>query len=286
MDPAKWNGALRRDTAGIWVSSSRAALSYPADGNERCFLVEDRSFWFRHRNACILAAMRRHPPAGPVLDVGGGNGYVTRGMIDAGFPAVLLEPGPAGAFNAKVRRGIPDVVCATLEDAGIPEHSLDAVGLFDVLEHIEDDQGLLASIHSRLNPGGLLFLTVPAQDVLWSASDVRAGHYRRYRPSQLAALLGGMFELVYQTCFFQALVLPVFLFRSVPFRLGWGRQRSKPAIERDHGVHGGGAVHLLERLLAREIRRIEAGQSSRWGASCLCVARKPKAAFAEPAPGV
>jgi SAM-dependent methyltransferase len=274
MNPANWNGGLVRDEAGLWVAATRPALSYPADGNERCFLVEDRSYWFRHRNACILAAMRRHPPAGPVLDVGGGNGYVTRGMIDAGFPAVLLEPGPAGAFNAKVRRGIPEVVCATLEEAGIPENSLDAAGLFDVLEHIEDDRGLLAALHARLKPGGLLYLTVPAQGALWSASDVRAGHFRRYRPAQLEALFDGAFDLRCLAGFFRALVVPILAFRAIPFRLGLARRGSVLPAAREHGVQGGGSVRLVERLLAGELRRIEAGTAGRWGASLLCVARK------------
>jgi len=91
--------ALFLDEDGIWRGHGSAAVSYPADGNDECFQIEDASFWFAHRNRCIAAAAGRFPPAGPIVDVGGGNGFVSRGLIDAGFGAIVLEPGPAGARN-------------------------------------------------------------------------------------------------------------------------------------------------------------------------------------------
>ena len=275
MTPAGIPDRLVRDDAGIWTAPSRPALSYPDDGHAECFLLEERSFWFAHRNRCILAAVRRHAPAGPILDIGGGNGCVTRALIDAGFPAVLLEPGPTGAFNAKTHRRIPDVICAALGDAGFPAGSIAAAGLFDVLEHIEDDRGFLEEIHGTLKPGGLLYITVPAFGALWSASDRRAGHFRRYSPRQLAERLSERYELVFSTLFFGVLAPPIWALRALPWRLGFRRDDSLPAARREHGLDGGFRVRCLNRLLRREVRRIEAGRPMRWGASCLCVARKP-----------
>ena len=39
---------------GIYYAAESEAISYPEEGNEACFEVEDQSFWFRHRNACIV----------------------------------------------------------------------------------------------------------------------------------------------------------------------------------------------------------------------------------------
>ena len=61
---------------GIWFSKKRSHISYPEDGNLRCLAVEDSSFWFKHRNKCIIESMRLFPPEGVVYDVGAGNGYV------------------------------------------------------------------------------------------------------------------------------------------------------------------------------------------------------------------
>ncbi len=35
----------------------------------------------------------RFPPDGPFLDIGGGNGFVAKGLLAAGFSCILVEPG-------------------------------------------------------------------------------------------------------------------------------------------------------------------------------------------------
>lgn len=80
---------FHEDEYGVLRSDKTVALSYPSTGNDVCFSLEDTSFWFRHRNNCILEAVRRLPPQGEILDIGGGNGYV----LDERMPALLLEPG-------------------------------------------------------------------------------------------------------------------------------------------------------------------------------------------------
>jgi SAM-dependent methyltransferase len=151
---------------GLWQPRSIGHVSYPGDGNEACFQVEDRSYWFRHRNACILATVQRHSPGGPIYDVGGGNGFVSQALQAAGHEVVLVEPGP-GALNGR-RRGIRTVVRSTLADAAFEPGSIDAVGIFDVVEHVENDVAFLAMIHDVLKPRGLVYCTVPASPWLWS----------------------------------------------------------------------------------------------------------------------
>jgi len=259
---------------GIWLASRASPVSYPDRGNRECLRIEDSSFWFRHRNECIIAGMKRFPPPGPVLDVGGGNGYVTARMIDEGFDAILLEPGPVGALNAKNDRHIPNVICATLKDACIDGNSIAAVSLFDVLEHIEDDRAFAERVALVLMPGGLLYATVPAHHWLWSPSDDFARHYRRYDRPMLAGLLGTRFDLLYCTYFFQALTLPALLLRAIPYRLGLTKKRNimKPDVE--HATRHGPTSAILARLLGKEPGMIQRGACLSMGASCFVVARK------------
>ena len=58
------SSALRLGADGIFRAADSGAISYPEEGNEACFEVEDRSFWFRHRNACITEMVRNFPPEG------------------------------------------------------------------------------------------------------------------------------------------------------------------------------------------------------------------------------
>jgi SAM-dependent methyltransferase len=248
------------------------AISYPADGNAVCFLVEDDSFWFRHRNRCIVEAVTQFPPSGQILDIGGGNGWVARGLIDAGFRTALLEPGAEGAANARTHRRIPEVINAPLEEANLAKASLPAAGLFDVLEHIEDDAGFLAKVANLLQPGGYLYLTVPAHRWLWSLADVDAGHFRRYTAEGLRTHFERAgFDVQYLTYFFEALVLPVLLLRTLPYAVGLAR-RADPRME-----HTGGSEKVssrVERLLKREINVISKRRTLTTGTSCLLVARK------------
>lgn len=270
MSDALWFDA----DAGVWRARDTPAIAYPAGHNDACFRLEDRSFWFNHRNRCITAAVARFPPAGPILDVGGGNGYVTRGLIDAGYDAMLLEPGADGARNARVARGVPTVICATLEEAAIRPGSVPAVGLFDVLEHVEDDRAFVERLHGIVQPGGLLYLTVPSFQWLWSISDVDAMHFRRYTRRSLAAVLAGRFEWLYGTYLFERLVPVFLLMRTLPYRAGLARPKPAEAYQTDHAAGGGRLSVLFERLIANEVRAVAGGRSLRVGSSLLVVARR------------
>lgn len=259
---------------GVWQCPSFRTISYPEDGNDACRDVEADSYWFAHRNACILHVMQTHPPGGAVYDVGGGNGFVSLALQSAGHETVLVEPGP-GAFNAAAR-GVARIVHASLEDAEFTAGSLDAVGAFDVVEHVEDHHEFLRVIRRLLRPGGRFYCTVPALEHLWSDEDVVAGHFRRYSPRTLAvALHASGLRIEFLTPIFTWLVVPVFLHRALPYRVGFRKRRDGPAVlKRDHS---------LPRVLAPAVHRCHIWELDRlahriplpFGTSLLCVATRP-----------
>jgi len=260
---------------GIWYSQSRQEVSYPSDGNEACFQVEELSFWFKHRNACIVAAVTAFPPndLGPVFDIGGGNGYVSLGLIHAGFDVVLVEPGRAGAANAR-KRGVPTVICASTATAGFAATTLGAVGLFDVIEHIEDDAQFLKSIRSLVKLGGRLYATVPTYSALWSREDELAGHFRRYTCNSICrAVEQAGFRIDYATYIFRPLPLPILLLRALPHRLGRGSSSSDARdTASDHQPGTGIASRALRWLLGGEAGNIASKRRMACGSSCLIVA--------------
>ena len=274
MDPKRLSVSLTFDPqSGIWSSQRASQVAYPEGDHATCFALEDTSFWFRHRNRCIVAAVQAFPPSGFILDIGGGNGFVARGLIDAGFETVLLEPGARAAMNARRMRHIPDVICSTLDDAQLQDDAAPAVGMFDVIEHIEDDRGAAAQVHRILKPGGYFYLTVPAFNWLWSGADVDALHFRRYSQETMRRLLAPAFEIVYMTALFERLVPAFFLARTMPYALGL-RGRSDAQFHTEHRPGGDKGAALVERLLAHEIRRVETGRTLRWGSTLLVVARR------------
>jgi len=266
---------------GIWFSKSGEAISYPEAGNADCFAIEENSFWFQHRNQCIVEVMHQFPPGGTVFDVGGGNGYVSLAMQTAGHEVALIEPGVQGAVNAKAR-GLDCVVCATLETVGFTRGSLPAVTLFDVLEHIEHDETFLQTLRQLLRPDGRLYLTVPAYRWLWSYEDDHAGHYRRYTLRQLRKKLNTCgFHVDYQTYIFGFLPLPIFLFRTLPSCLRLVKHYKLQRARKEHQERSGLFGHLLNRWLGYEAKALKTKRSILFGGSCLVVASVKGAGHAE-----
>ncbi|HEX6843876.1 MAG TPA: class I SAM-dependent methyltransferase [Actinomycetota bacterium] len=67
-----------------------------------------------------------------------------------------------------------------------------AVLAFEVIEHVEADDELLAEMARVLRPGGRLVLSVPIRASMWTTLDDVCHHVRRYEPEELFAKLEGL----------------------------------------------------------------------------------------------
>lgn len=250
-------------------------ISYSDKGHDACIAVEDSSFWFDHRNRCIQSLVTRYPPPdnAPILDVGGGNGYVACGLVEAGFDTILVEPGEIGATNAK-RRGLNHVICATVSEADFIDGTVGAIGLFDVVEHIEDDLEFIRTMRELLTPKGRIYATVPAYSCLWSDEDERAGHFRRYSKKSLTRLFSqANLEVEFISYFFRPLPLPILLGRVLPYRLGLRKRESSQSTSRDHMVSHSRLATVMTKTLSREALNIANDLSMNFGGSCIVSAR-------------
>ncbi len=260
---------------GIYFSKKESKISYPEHGNENCFQIEENSFWFKHRNDCITEAVLKYCPRSIFFDIGGGNGFVAKGLEEKGVAAVLVEPGLNGCLNAQ-KRNLQNIVCSTFEDACFNNNSIDATGLFDVVEHIEKDDAFLKGIYNSLSENGLVFITVPAFKTLWSNEDVVAGHFRRYTRKGLEKKLKSAgFTIEYSTYIFSILVFAVFLFRTLPDKLGLNKKANNiDENKQDHSDKKGITGKFLNLIWKFELSKIRKGKKIPFGGSCFVVARK------------
>ena len=131
------------------------------------FEVENRHFWFGARNIALktviegLTAQLEHGYR--VLEVGCGTGN-TLCMLEAACPGANLvigmDPFDEGLQFARRRTCLP-LVRGRVEDAPFRAR-FDLVGMFDVLEHLEDDAAALRRVRALVKPDGFLVVTVPA----------------------------------------------------------------------------------------------------------------------------
>lgn len=143
----------------------------------------------------ILSHFRPHLRS-RVLEIGAGVGTLSALYRDSVDTAVLLEPAPNLIERLRARFAADPgvtVLGQRLDDARavgqLRDGSFDAVVLINVLEHIDDDAGMLDQIHHLLAPSGILLLFVPALPWLFGSLDTLVGHRRRYVKPQLRALI-------------------------------------------------------------------------------------------------
>lgn len=96
-----------------------------------------------------------------ILDVGTGPGYFLATGRDRGWSVQGIEPSRAAAAHARDQLGLDIVEGFLAADTVERLRVCDVVHLSQVLEHVPDPAGLLELAASRLEPGGLLCVSVP-----------------------------------------------------------------------------------------------------------------------------
>ena len=94
----------------------------------------------------------------------------------------------ADALNQCRSGGVGQGVRSSADALPFRDESFDLICLFDVLEHVEDDSGVLSEVFRLLRPEGHLLISVPAHAWLFSRNDEIAGHHRRYNRRDLQGL--------------------------------------------------------------------------------------------------
>ena len=222
-----------RDGILLLVTGRRGAPGYDPHYFSTLPDVEDAHFWYVERRAVILDALRATVPdlsSRPLFDVGCGSGGLLAFLARSGVTvAGACDAYPQGLALARRRLGVPLVL---VDEDGAPPlgpgHAL--LGLFDVLEHLDDDAGALRFLWSALEPGGVLVLTVPAHPFLFDEMDELARHRRRYTRRELRGRLEGAGFRVRRLTHFMAPLVPLLaMVRAAGRRLPG---RGRPARER------------------------------------------------------
>ncbi len=233
--------------------------------------LEAGHFWFQARNTLIVWALRRNfPNSGRLLEIGCGTGFVLSGISRALPKSELVGSEIFSTGLAYAAGRVTGAEFLQMDARNIPyvEH-FDVIGAFDVLEHIVEDEQVLAEIHKALRPDGGLILTVPQHPGLWSRQDESACHVRRYTAADLRSkVIVAGFRVLYETSFV-SLLLP----------LMWlSRQQKNKAVEENDPMSelriGRSVNILLGAVMTCERTLIQAGIRFPAGGSRLLVAKR------------
>lgn len=250
---------------------ARESEGFEADYFPRLADQEAENFWFRSRNRLLIWALNQYfPKAESFLEIGCGTGFVLSGLKQA-FPNLVLSGSEVfsdGLGFAAER--LPHVELFQMDARRIPfRDEFDVIGAFDVLEHIKQDEEVLAQMHQATRKGGGILITVPHHRFLWSPVDEFARHVRRYETRELRDKVTRAGFSVVRITSFVSLLLPLLV--ASRFKQKMTGEEVDPSAEYNISRL---VNTTLEKVLDAERNVIRAGLSFPAGGSLLLVARR------------
>ncbi len=109
-------------------------------------------------------------------------------------------------------RRLPSVALLQMDARKLPYvDEFDVLGVFDVIEHILEDELVLQNFYRAIKPGGGCLITVPQHQWLWSPLDDAACHQRRYSAMELRNKVEAADFCILRSASFVTLLLPLML---------------------------------------------------------------------------
>ncbi|MCP1474969.1 2-polyprenyl-3-methyl-5-hydroxy-6-metoxy-1,4-benzoquinol methylase [Pseudomonas sp. EB276 TE3739] len=220
--------------------------------------------WYYCSKAAATRRLLGDIPIRRILDVGAGSGFFSHHLLThtgacEAWCVDISYPADSSATTAgkpvHYRRGIDNI-------------EADLVLLMDVLEHVDDDLGLLKSYVDKVPSGSRFLMTVPAFQFLWSGHDDFLEHKRRYTLAQFETLTRDAGLTVQRGAYYFGAVFPIAAaLRLLP-------QASRDVLPQSQLKRH----HPLVNTLLKTLCRLELplmGMNRLAGLSVFVLARKP-----------
>lgn len=230
--------------------------------------LEDKHWWHiaKRKTSLALVGKYLHVKNPKILDIGCGTGKNVEEFSKLG-QTYGLDNSPEAIKFCKQKRGLSNISLGEAEKTGFDDGKFDLVSMLDVLEHT-DDVKTLKEARRIIKDKGVLLITVPAYQWMWSNWDVALHHKRRYTKMQIVKLLEkNGFAVIKVSYLYSFLLLPVFIVRKIKNVIGGKAYSSDFKIGLPFVDKILGFVSDLERLIAL-------GIGIPFGLSIIVLARK------------
>ena len=218
--------------------------------------------WYYRSKAAALRRLVEPMAPQRLLDVGAGSGFFSRHLLARtnARSAICVDIGYAADRNDS------EGGKAVLYRREVGPTECDLVMMMDVLEHVDDDRGLVRHYVSLVPPGTYFLASVPAFSFLWSGHDVFLEHKRRYRLSEIEATMRDAGLNLVRGSYYFGLVFPL----AAAVRLAQrGATEPRSSLQR-HGAFTNG---LLTAVCAAELPFLPINRLA--GLTAFVLARKP-----------
>lgn len=182
------------------------------------YQIEQSHWWFKGKQDLLKQNLRKLKTKSSenkkILDIGAGTGIVLKILKD--FGVIFGIEHSRQAIKYLKERRLKQIICADANQS-LPfrNGTFDIITCLDVLEHLENDVGLLKEMIRISKPGGCILVAVPAFKIFWSPHDVALHHKRRYtRRNILETIKELNCQVVKSTYYNTFLSLPILAVRK------------------------------------------------------------------------
>lgn len=177
------------------------------------YITEDEHWWHKAKRKIVSIFIQDYGfhKNQIILDVGCGAGKNMEVLQSVGRVVGVDISKEAVDFCKK--RGLKNVVVGDITKLPFKNEKIDVITALDVIEHVEEKLALL-EVRRVLKKGGIVVITVPAYQWLWSEWDVVLHHKKRYTSKVLEKLLSEAgFRVQKISYLYSFLIIPVYLVR-------------------------------------------------------------------------
>ncbi len=203
-------------------------------------------WWYLSRRKILDKALEKHVGScNDILDIGGGMGGNIELLKKYGSLTIFEKNKYAVEYLSTLDS------CHVIQGSfpeSIDKHfpNFDLITMFDVLEHIKDDQIALEKIYKLMKKGNKLIITVPAYQFLFSHHDIVFHHYRRYNMQEILSKVQTVgFDVRHHT-YFNTILFPIALISRIISKLS-------PKIQNhEQNIHKSKSNLILEKIFSLE----------------------------------
>ena len=172
------------------VPHAPADAVLPLTGERTIPGLDVENYWFR-RHEVVYQRLAQHCAEREVLEAGCGEGYGADLIAGVARRVIALDYDQATVAHARARYPRVEVTHGNLAKLPLPDHSVDVVVNFQVIEHLWDQPQFVAECARVLRPGGLLMVSTPNRITFSPGRDtpVNPFHTRELNADELTELL-------------------------------------------------------------------------------------------------
>lgn len=221
--------------------------------------------WYYRAKFAALQKMTAMIPKEKIIDIGAGTGYFSRKLLEETEcqEAVCVDIG----YQKESKENYLDKNISFTKSLSNQDFQLAL--LMDVLEHVDDDVGLLQSYVDQAPKGTYFFITVPAFSFVWSEHDDFLEHKRRYELAQIESVAEKAGLEVVNSCYFYGLLFPLVVLTRF-FTRNYNKSLRSPKSQlKQHNFFVNALLYLICKIEITFFTKNRIG-----GLSAVCLARK------------